>query len=458
MQGGVALGDSVVQVTVVGLGCVGLATATALNHVGHQVIGVDRDEGLLENLQSGQPSIFEAPLSEAYKGAPFTVFPRLDATSASADVVLVVVDTPSHPDGSADVAKVLAVGEEVAGLVRDNADTVLVVKSTALPGTGKELQRLVDDILAQRGSHAVVVAATNPEFVRQASAFVDTLYPDRIVVGADKISAHRRLREMYSPILRSEFNPPNSIPLAPRPSLPVLLEVSLAEAELIKYASNAFLATKLSFINEISWVAEDFGCDMRRIARGVGLDSRIGASYLEAGPGWGGPCLGKDASALIACAADLGRKLPVVTAAVAVNEIQRRYVVERIEQSVGNLSEATIGVFGVAFKAGTDDVSDSPALAVISMLLQGGAAVRCYDPVAHASARRRHPQLAVRYYDSPVAMSLGCDALVVMTAWEEFRSLPWQDVALASPGLPVIDPRNCLDGKGLKELGFNYVR
>lgn len=451
------LGNAVVRVTVVGLGCVGLATATALNYVGHHVIGVDRDEELLENLQSEQPAIFEVSLSEAYKRAPFTTLPRLDATSASADVVLVVVDTPSHPDGSADVAKVLAVGEEVAGLVRDNADTVLVVKSTALPGTGEELQRVVDDILAQRESCAVVVVATNPEFVRQSSAFVDTLYPDRIVVGAEEASAHRRLREMYFPILGGEFNPPDSIPLASRSALPVLLEVSLAEAELIKYASNAFLATKLSFINEISWMAEDFGCDMRPIARGVGLDSRIGASYLEAGPGWGGPCLGKDARALIACAADLGRKLPVVTAAVAVNELQRRRMVERIKGNVGNLSAATIGVFGVAFKAGTDDVSDSPALAVISMLLEEGAHVRCYDPVANASAKRRHPQLAIQYHDSPVAMSMGCDALVVMTEWEEFRFLPWRDVALASPGLPIIDPRNCLDGKELKELGFNYM-
>ena len=451
------LGNTVVRVTVVGLGCVGLATATALNYMGHQVIGVDRDERLLEDLQSGQPAIFEVPLSEAYKRAPFTAFPRLDVTSASADVVLVVVDTPSRPDGSADVAKVLAVGEEVAGLVRDNADTVLVVKSTALPGTGEELQRVVDGILAQRGSRAVVMAATNPEFVRQSSAFVDTLYPDRIVVGADKASAHRRLREMYSPILGGEFDLPNSIPLTRRSSLPVLLEVSLAEAELIKYASNAFLATKLSFINEISWMAKDFGCDMRQVARGVGLDSRIGASYLESGLGWGGPCLGKDARALIACAADLGRELPVVTAAVAVNEIQRRHVVERIERSVRNLSGSTIGVFGVAFKAGTDDVSDSPALAVISMLLEGGSAVRCYDPVAHASVKRRHPQLAIQYHDSPVAMSVGCDALVVMTDWEEFRFLPWRDVALASPGLPIIDPRNCLDGKELKELGLNYV-
>ena len=445
------------RVTVVGLGCVGLATATALNYVGHQVIGVDRDKELLEDLQSGQPTIFEVPLLEAYKRAPFAAFPSLDVASASADVVLVVVDTPSHPDGSADVAKVLTVGEEVAGLVRDTADTVLVVKSTALPGTGEELQRVVDGILVQRGARAVVVAATNPEFVRQSSAFVDTLYPERIVVGADRASAHRRLREMYSPILEGEFSPPNSMPLARRSSPPVFLEVSLAEAELIKYASNAFLATKLSFINEISWMAEDYGCDMRRIARGVGLDSRIGANYLEAGPGWGGPCLGKDARALIACAADLGRKLPVVTAAVAVNELQRRHVVERIEGSVGNLSGATIGVFGVAFKAGTDDVSDSPALAVISMLLEEGADVRCYDPVGYAGVKRRYPQLPIQYHDSPVAMSVGCDALVVMTDWEEFRSLPWRDIALASPGLPIIDPRNFLDGKELKELGFNYV-
>ena len=445
------------RVTIIGAGRVGLTTALALDHLGHDVSCVDSSPGVVEALRKRGLPFPDPGLEGLIAGARLKVDSSITPDAASGEVVMVAVPTPPSPDGHADLSAVHAVSEQVAALTPDGVHAVLAIKSTVPPGTTAGVQRLVDDKLRQRGSSARIALASNPEFLRQGSALADTLYPDRIVVGADDPRAQEVLRELYEPIARQEFDAPAS---APRPAscrCATLLMTRPVNAELIKYASNAFLATKLSFINEIGRLAEELDADISDIAAGVGLDHRIGPHYFQAGPGWGGPCLGKDVSALLALAGDHQEELPLLAAAMTSNAVQREHIVERLEKALGSMEGATIGILGLSFKAGTDDTSDSPALGVADLLLRRGAKVRSYDPWAEGRARRERPDLAIEYHDSPVGMSDGCDALVVMTEWDEFRRLPWAELARRVKGRTLLDVRNFLDPREIEGASFTYI-
>jgi UDPglucose 6-dehydrogenase len=375
---------------------------------------------------------------------------------AAHEVVMIAVPTPPLSDGHADLSAVGAVAKGVAEVIPDGAELILAIKSTVPPGTAESVQGMVDGILRQRKASGRIAVASNPEFLRQGSALADTLYPDRIVIGTSDSETEARLREMYDDILRQEFDPPAITPRPEGRARVPLISTRPVNAELIKYAANAFLATKLSFLNEIARLAEGLGADVTEVAQGVGLDPRIGQHYFQAGPGWGGPCLGKDARALLALAGDRGQEMPLLAGAVDSNTRQREHIVERLEEAVGSLRGATIGILGLSFKAGTDDTTDSPALDVASLLLQRGARVRSYDPLAEERAKKDHPELSIAYHHCPVQMSVGCDALLVMTEWEEFKNLSWADLGERMRKRTVLDARNLLDRQQVEAAGFTY--
>lgn len=384
------------------------------------------------------------------------VLSELTAEAACADVVMISVPTPGLEDGHANLSAVHAVARQVAALVADGSDVVLAIKSTTPPGTADGVRELVSGVLRERGAMATLRIATNPEFLRQGSALSDTLYPERIVVGVEDDVASERMRELYSGIIDQSFDAPAS---APRPGevSPIWISTRLVNAELIKYGSNAFLATKLTFVNELARLAHSLGGDITDVTYGVGLDPRIGSQYMQAGPGFGGPCLGKDTKALAAVGDDAGEETPLLDAVSISNEIQRRRIVDRLEEKLGSVRGSTVGLLGLSFKAGTDDVSDSPAIGVAAVLLERGAAVRAFDPAGEDRAKKAHPELDIAYNDRADGMADGCDALVLMTDWPEFLRIDWGDFARRTRGKLVVDSRNFLDREAVEAAGFTYV-
>lgn len=445
------------RVTVVGLGRVGLTTAIVLDYLGHRVAAVDRDDSLVSGLRRGQLRFDEPGLASLWCRSRIDTATGLSPQHLQAEVLLIAVDTPGLPDGRADVSAVEAVARDVGLLGLDGTDLVVVVKSTVPPGTTGRVQELINTELRRRGVAARIGTASNPEFLREGFALSDTLYPDRIVIGASEPDSAVRLLELYSPIIYQQFSPPEGTPRPEGYTAAPVLEAQPVDAELTKYGANAFLATKLSFVNELARLAEALGADIGAVTTGIGYDPRIGPHYMKAGPGWGGPCLGKDARALVAMGAEKGCDMSVTTAAVGANARQREHVVSRLEAALGSCRDAIIGILGLAFKANTDDLADSPALHVASMLLARGATVRCYDPMAEPRAQRERPDLAVQYHTAIDEMIQGCDALVVMTDWDQFRHLPWAELAKTMRRRTVLDARNILDRQLMKQAGFTYV-
>lgn len=445
------------RVTVTGAGRVGLTTAVALEYLGHQVTAVDHDERLVDTVRRGELPFHEPGLAALLRSSRMQLDCRLSPEHLRDGVLLIAVGTPGLPDGHADTSAVEAVAREVGRLAPADASLVVAVKSTAPPGTTDRVQELIDEELGRRGAAARIATASNPEFLREGSALADTLYPDRIVIGVGEPDAAARLLELYASIIDQRFTPPGGTPRPAGYTAAPVVQAQAVDAELIKYAANAFLATKLSFVNELSRLAEALGADIEAVTAGIGYDPRIGPHYMKAGPGWGGPCLGKDARALVAAGEEKGCEMSVIGAAVAANARQREYLVERLEAALGTCKGATIGILGLSFKANTDDVADSPALDIASLLIERGATVRCYDPIAEPACQRARPGLAVQYHGSVDEMAKGCEALVVMTDWEEFRSLSWGELAKAMPGRIVLDARNILDRPLLERAGFTYL-
>jgi UDPglucose 6-dehydrogenase len=445
------------RVTVMGAGRVGLTTAIALEYLGHKVAIVDRDERLIENLRRGELPFHEPGLASLWSYSRIQTATQLSPEHLQSDVLLIAVGTPGLPDGRADTSAVEAVARDMGRQAPQGADLVVAVKSTVPPGTTDRVQDLIDAELRLRGVTARIGTASNPEFLREGCALSDTLYPDRIVIGASDPDSAVRLLELYSPIIHQQFPPPEGTPRPEGYTAVPVLEAQPVDAELTKYGANAFLATKLSFVNELARLAEALGADIGAITTGIGYDPRIGPHYMKAGPGWGGPCLGKDARALVAMGAEKGCDMSVTTAALATNARQREHLVERLEAALGTCRGATIGILGLSFKEGTDDVADSPALDVASLLLARGATVRCYDPMAEPRAQRERPDLSVQYHTSIDEMIDGCEALVVMTDWDQFRHLPWAELAKTMRRRTVLDARNILDRLAMEQAGFTYL-
>ena len=446
---------------VVGAGYVGLVTGASLARIGHRVTCVDKDEERVAMLQNGRMPVFEPglePLIARGAAAKMLFFTAdLDAAVAHADVVFIAVDTPQGEDGSADLSNVSAVargiGRALAGSARRGRPLVVANKSTVPVGSGDYVSKLVlEGAKEVAPSYDVRFGvASNPEFLREGSAVHDSLFPDRIVVGAEEGWVVEAMRRLYGPIIEQSF----PVEMDPRPRVTVPFVVTdLASAEMIKYAANAFLATKVSFINEISDLCELTGADVGNVATGIGLDNRIGPRFLNAGIGWGGSCLPKDVAALRSISRDRRHATPLLDAAVAVNDRRRELVVSKLRRDLRTLQGKRVALLGLAFKPNTDDLREAPSLAIAGELRSLGANVVGYDPVA-AKAARRGSNLNV-VFDPHEALT-GAHAAVVVTEWEEVRNLDLRRAAslMREPRL-LVDGRNALDPAAATAAGLLY--
>ncbi len=454
------------RVCVIGTGYVGLVTGVCLAHIGHQVICVDNNEEKVKLMQSGQSPIFEPGLSELMQAS--IQAGRIEFTSDLAkgvghgEILFIAVGTPPLPTGESDTRYVEAVARGI-GENLNGGYKVIVNKSTVPIGSGDWVRMIVMDGVMERQKSLVpagVNATTepkvdfdvvsNPEFLREGSAVFDTFNPDRIVLGSSSPRAIAMMKELYAPIVSRQFAEDKSLPTVP------VLVTDLSSAEMVKYASNAFLATKISFINEIANICDRVGADVTQVAQGIGLDSRIGSKFLQAGIGWGGSCFPKDVAALIHTADDYGYEAQLLKAAVSVNQRQRLIAVEKLQQVLKILKGKTVGLLGLTFKPDTDDLRDAPALDLIEHLSRLGTKVKAFDPLVSQTGMR-HGLSNVIVETDPERLADGCDALVLVTDWKQFRSLDYAAMAKLMNNAVMIDGRNFLDQATLEAAGFRYV-
>jgi UDPglucose 6-dehydrogenase len=426
------------RVTMIGAGYVGLVSGACFADFGHQVTCIDKDADKVAALNRGEMPIFEPGLADlvaANMQQGRLAFGTDTSRIGAAEAVFIAVGTPSRRgDGHADLSFVYEAVREIAPLLASTA--VVVTKSTVPVGTGDEIEH----ILRQKRPDAEIQVVSNPEFLREGAAIQDFKHPDRIVVGTDDPPARAVLAEIYRPLYL------NSLPI---------INVSRRTAELIKYASNAFLATKITFINEIADLCEEVGADVQEVARGMGLDNRIGGKFLHAGPGFGGSCFPKDTSALLKTAQDYGVALRIVEAVSGVNDQRKRAMARKVVTALGgSVRGKTVAVLGLTFKPNTDDIRDSPAIALITALHDLGAAVRGYDPAGMEQAKPLLP--AVHYCDSAYSAAAGADAVVIATEWEQFRALDLARLKSAMAQPVIVDLRNIYRADEMKRAEFRY--
>lgn len=426
------------NICVIGTGYVGLVTGACFAEFGVNVVCVDQDASKVARLQNGDVPIYEPGLSElVQKGLREG---RLSFTTDIAHgieqalVLFIAVGTPPRGDGSADLSAVETVAETIARHM--NGYKVVVTKSTVPVGTGERLRTIIGRSLAERRNFDV---ASNPEFLREGAAIEDFMRPNRVVIGAESDQAIAILRDLYRPLYLIET--------------PIII-TDIATAEMIKYASNAFLATKVSFINEIANLCERVGADVHQVARAMGMDGRIGAKFLHPGPGYGGSCFPKDVIALLSIARRNGYEFQILQAVDEVNRRQRDLMVAKIKGAVGDLSGTTLACLGLAFKPNTDDVREAPALTILPALQKLGATVRAYDPAAMDEAEKALD--GVVFCSDPYEAMTGCDGVILMTEWNQFRNLDLGRVKAALRRPVFIDLRNVYDPKRMRDLGFSY--
>lgn len=447
------------KVAIIGSGYVGLTTGVCLSFVGHDVTCIDIDPQRVETLKSGAVPFHEPFLPEMMRSVKLRYTSDYAQAIPEAEVVFIAVGTPSRGDGSPNLEYLESASRSIGEHLGLNF-TVVVNKSTVPIGSGNWVESIVRDAFRRKnnGSRPENFAvASNPEFLREGSAIYDSLFPDRIVVGADHQHALERLYSLYRPLLDQSFAAPRFLPRPDGFGAVPLISADLASAELIKYAANAFLALKISYINEIGQLAQRVGADVQLVARGMGLDARIGTRFLQAGIGWGGSCFGKDTAALVSTAAEYQLEMPIVQAARRINSRQRELVVERLLGAMKLLKGKTVGLLGLSFKPNTDDLRDAPALDIARRLLERGARVRAHDPVSVALAQRLHGELPVTWCTTAEEACDECDALVLVTDWPEYRELDWTALAARMRNPLILDGRHFLDAEKLKGAGFQYL-
>ena len=428
------------RLAVIGCGYVGLVSGACFADFGHNVACIDKDPVRVAALQRGDIPIFEPGLDEIVtanaRQGRLTFGLDIAAAVGGAEAVFIAVGTPSRRgDGHADLSYVYAAAREIAASL--TGFTVIVTKSTVPVGTGDEVERIIRD--ARPDAEFAVVS--NPEFLREGAAIADFKRPDRIVVGASDERARDVMRDIYRPLNLNQ---------------PPLLFVDRRTSELIKYAANAFLATKITFINEIADLCEKVGANVQDVARGIGLDNRIGSKFLHAGPGYGGSCFPKDTLALVKTGQDADAPLRIIETVAAVNEQRKRGMARKVIAACGgSVRGKTIGLLGLAFKPNTDDMRDAPSLAIVLALEDAGAKVRAYDPASVEQARPLMPN--VTYCEDAYDCAAGAEALVIVTEWDQFRALDLGRLAkiMASPVL--VDLRNIYRPDYARQRGFKYV-
>ena len=427
------------RITIVGAGYVGLVSGACFADFGHQVTCVDKDASKISALQRGKIPIFEPDLDRLVqnnvKNGRLDFATDLAGPVREADAVFIAVGTPSRRgDGHADLSYVYAASREIAAAL--DGFTVVITKSTVPVGTGDEVERLI----RETNPSADVAVASNPEFLREGAAIRDFKFPDRIVVGTHDERARKVISEIYRPLYLNKA--------------PVIF-TSRRTAELTKYAANAFLATKITFINEIADLAEKVGADVQEIARGIGLDNRIGSKFLHAGPGFGGSCFPKDTRALIKTAQDNDAPMRIVEAVLAVNENRKRAMARKVASVFGGtLRGKTVSVLGLTFKPNTDDMRESPSIPLITALQDLGAKIRAYDPEGMEQSKTELSDIC--YCDGPYSCADGADALVIVTEWEQFRALDLDRLKRAMACPVIIDLRNIYQPQDVIAHGFRY--
>jgi UDPglucose 6-dehydrogenase len=464
-----------VEVCVVGTGYVGLVTGTCLAYLGRSVVCVDIDERKIEMLRGGKSPIYEPGLDQlitnGIQRGNLRFSTDLNAAVNASEIVFIAVGTPPLPTGKADLSYVKAVAQSVGRAMDCERRRIVVNKSTVPIGSGNWVEMLVKDGLQENSAYRersgitgnrkasaedVFLVASNPEFLREGSAIADTFYPDRIVIGATDSYAAERLRALYEPIVEQTFVPPASAPRAAGFTAVPVVTTDLASAEMIKYAANSFLATKISFANEIANICERVGADIKEVVRGFGLDSRIGPKFLNAGVGWGGSCFGKDVSAIIDIANEYNYEPELLRSTVSVNKRQRHVPVLKLQEVLKIINGKTIGLLGLAFKPETDDIRDAPALEIARELLEMGARVKAYDPIANEACAKQYPDLKIEYSTDAISLAEDCDAIVVVTEWEEFKYLDLEKVGEVMHTKVLVDGRNVLDPEAVESAGFKY--
>jgi len=427
------------RIAMVGAGYVGLVSGACFSDFGHHVVCVDSDEQKIVALNRGEIPIYEPGLAELVtrnvKQERLAFATDLKSAVKGATVIFIAVGTPSRRgDGHADLSYVYAAAREIAAAVSEFA--VIVTKSTVPVGTGDEVERIIRD----ENPDAKVAVVSNPEFLREGAAIRDFKHPDRIVIGTDDARARGVMAEVYRPLHL------NTSPI---------LYTGRRTAELTKYAANSFLATKIAFINEIADLAEKVGANVQEIARGIGLDNRIGQKFLHAGPGFGGSCFPKDAMALIKTGQDNEAPMRIVETVVAVNDQRKRAMARKVANAFGgNLRGKSIAVLGVTFKPDTDDIRDAPSIPLITALQDMGAVVRVFDPVGMEQARKVLENVA--FCDNAYDCARGCHALVIVTEWEQFRALDLKEMASIMVCPVIVDLRNIYSPDEVKRAGFLY--
>ncbi|MBU4554197.1 MAG: UDP-glucose/GDP-mannose dehydrogenase family protein [Candidatus Desulforudis sp.] len=445
------------KVSIIGTGYVGLTTAVALAYIGHEVHCIDQNPQVIESLSDGRVPIHEPGIKELLAMHLPLSFGGWDSFDPQSDVVFIAVCTPCKPNGDADLTYVEAVAAEIGRRMDEKPYLTVVVKSTVPLGSARRVESIITAALRERQINTRLDVASNPEFLREGSALYDTFYPDRIVVGANKTFSANVLRELYTPILEQTFAHPAGVREPQTNKLPVFITTTATSAELIKYAANAFLAMKISFINEFAGLAEHVGADITEVARGIGLDERIGMRYLMAGAGWGGSCFGKDVSAILHAAQQYNYDMYLVDAAVKANLRQHESIVKKLQTLLKVIRGTTIGILGISFKPNTDDTRDAPFLAVAKRLVDLGATVKAHDPVAIPTLKQKHPDLNVICCDTPEQVAADCDALVLLTEWDTFRHLDYNALGQLMRQKFIVDGRNALNPEALHKAGFTYV-
>ncbi|MBO5580185.1 MAG: UDP-glucose/GDP-mannose dehydrogenase family protein [Prevotella sp.] len=432
------------NIAIVGTGYVGLVSGTCFAEMGAHVTCVDVDAQKIEKLQNGIMPIYEPGLEELVKRnaevgrLKFTT--DLTEVLDDVEVVFSAVGTPPDEDGSADLKYVLAVARQFGQHI--NKYTILVTKSTVPVGTAQKVKAAIQEELDKRGVNVPFDVASNPEFLKEGAAIKDFMSPDRVVVGTESEKATKVMTRLYKPFLINNFR---------------VIFMDIPSAEMTKYAANAMLATRISFMNDIANLCERVGANVDSVRKGIGTDSRIGSKFLYAGCGYGGSCFPKDVKALLHTGLDNGYHMEVIEAVERVNEKQKSIVYDKIVKAVGDVKGKTIALLGLAFKPETDDMREAPALVVIDKLLKAGATVRVFDPIAMDECKRRIGD-TVTYCKDMYDACDGADVLALMTEWRQFRMPSWNVILKVMSGNIVVDGRNIYDRHELEDLGFVYTR
>lgn len=428
------------QIAFIGTGYVGLVSGTCFAEFGVDVTCVDVDEDKIKNLKDGILPIYEPGLENLVeknvKAGRLNFTTDLKETVEKSQVIFLAVGTPPKDDGSADLQFVETAARQIAEYM-NGGYKVIVTKSTVPVGTGEHLRQLIKEHQKTPTNFGIV---SNPEFLREGAAINDFMRPDRVVIGSRDAEAIEIMKDLYRPLYLIET--------------PFVI-TSLEAAELTKYAANAFLATKISFINEVANLCDKIGCDVHDVAKGMGMDRRIGRKFLHPGPGFGGSCFPKDTSAFATVAKQHGSETLIVDAVIEVNKRQRKAMIPKIKHLVGDLKGKTIGVLGLSFKPETDDMREAPAIDIINELLLQGATVKAYDPVAAEEAKKLLPDIT--YAKDEYAAVEDADALVFMTEWNQFRALDMKRVFKLMKNPKIADLRNIYEPEDMRELGFDYI-